>query len=303
MNIAYNFNDTAVVVPVYNNSIYLVELFKSLDAVIDKIEIYFIDDCSPDGSIEQIKRHYGPRVVIISNGQNKGASYSRNRALKQINKKYLIFIDPDIIIDPADLFKLLTYRRDFDVVFPQVVFFNGQLLSPMNDFEKQRCNNSAIFIINRETIDKKQQFFDEDMKIYVEDNDFFSRLWTFKFKFKFCDDIVVRHPEKRKYSEEYYYQKVKNSLLFFLKNRGIIKFRFNSFFWISANLCLFFLAALLNRNFTVASGGFENVKFTDQSRFKLIRLFFKAIFWNVVNINSTLKKRKLIKEQIRVLSG
>ncbi|KKR49070.1 MAG: Glycosyl transferase GT2 family [Candidatus Magasanikbacteria bacterium GW2011_GWC2_40_17] len=292
------FVDSALIIPFYNGECYLDKLFKLIDNLAGLLDIYFIDDKSTDGSLNIIKEKLGNKVVTVENSKNQGASFCRNYALKNIKKDFLIFLDPDVEIRKEDIFNLLKPRQDFTVVFPQINYFSGKILTPTNEFERQRCTNSAVFVVNRKKIEELGQYFDEDMKIYGEDNDFFSRLWMFKLKFKFCKDIIVKHPEKIFYTEEHYYQKIKNCILMFLKNAGLVKFRFNPIFWLISNLGLFFIAALLNRNFTVAQNGFEKVKFTKRSRLILFLLFFKAIGWNILNFNNTLKKRLRLKSQL-----
>lgn len=91
----------SVIVPVYNVEIYLKEC---LDSIISQtylaLEIIIIDDGSTDKSFEICKNYENrdSRVVLIHK-ENGGISSARNIGLDNAKGKYIVFIDPDDIVE------------------------------------------------------------------------------------------------------------------------------------------------------------------------------------------------------------
>lgn len=97
----------SVCIPVYNVANYIETCAKSLmEQTLDEIEYIFVDDCSPDNSIELLKKtlsHYPLRlqsVKIIRNDENKGPALSRKRAAESATGKFVYFPDSDDWIEP-----------------------------------------------------------------------------------------------------------------------------------------------------------------------------------------------------------
>lgn len=92
----------SIIVPVYNAKVYLQECVNSLLAqTYGNLEIILIDDGSTDGSRELMAELYGaqPRVLLLEQECNQGASAARNRGIKEAKGKYLSFVDSDDLAD------------------------------------------------------------------------------------------------------------------------------------------------------------------------------------------------------------
>ena len=87
----------SVIVPVYNVENYLNECLESLlKQTYKNIEIILINDGSTDQSkyiCEKYEKNY--LNIKVLNQENQGVSYARNRALKEANGEYIIFVDAD----------------------------------------------------------------------------------------------------------------------------------------------------------------------------------------------------------------
>lgn len=296
-------DDIAVVIINYNSNRFLEGMYAYLDGIVEHIEINVVDDRSNDGSLEKLQSRYAGKIVFTVNEKNSGAAFTRNFALKNIDKKYLLFLDPDIKASANSILSLARKRKEADIVFPRIDFSGGGTMSPVNDFEKERCTNSAIYVIDRERVAASQQYFDEDMFVYNEDSDLFSRWWAFGLVAKYIPEVIVEHPLKASYSERLFFYRVRNPFILFIKQAGLIRFRMNPWLWIIAYTGLNFLAAIFNRNFSVAKGGFEKVRVSDRPgmlipRIRLIFIFFRAMIWNLINISQSLKKRNILKSQL-----
>ncbi len=91
-----------VIVPVYKAENYIIRCAKSLlGQTYDNIEYYFVNDCTPDRSVElleEVVKEYPERekyVNIVNLDSNKGHAHARNVALKKASGKYVIQIDAD----------------------------------------------------------------------------------------------------------------------------------------------------------------------------------------------------------------
>ena len=95
-----------VIIPVYNAEQYIERCAHSLFAqTLEDIEYIFIDDCSPDKSIERLKTvlreypHRREQVKVIKNERNLKQAGSRNIGMRNAIGEYMIHCDPDDWVD------------------------------------------------------------------------------------------------------------------------------------------------------------------------------------------------------------
>jgi len=73
-------------------------LTEAIDSVLaqnfEDLELIVVDDGSTDGTSDEIK-HYGGRVKLLQQPQNRGVSAARNRGILQARGKYVAFLDSD----------------------------------------------------------------------------------------------------------------------------------------------------------------------------------------------------------------
>lgn len=97
----------SVCIPVYNVEKYIERCVRSLfeQTMKDEIEFIFVDDCTPDKSMEILEKvlaEYPARkkqVTILHHEKNKGLVGARNTALKVANGDYIIHCDSDDWVD------------------------------------------------------------------------------------------------------------------------------------------------------------------------------------------------------------
>ena len=115
-----NKNKVTIIVPVYNAEKHIGKCLESiLNQTYKNISIIVINDGSKDNSqsiIEKYKMKY-PNIILI-NQENSGVSKTRNKAIKLVNTKYVMFIDNDDFIDIDYVQKHLEIaeNEDCDVV-------------------------------------------------------------------------------------------------------------------------------------------------------------------------------------------
>lgn len=133
-----------VIVPCYNVSKYIE---KCLDSIIKQkvtnLEIILVDDKSKDNTEEVIKkyisRHDKYDIKLIVNEENRGAGYSRNRAIKEAKHEYLGFVDGDDYLEDNyydKLFTVLEKEKATVAVCDLKIKFNGD---PDKDYISPAC--------------------------------------------------------------------------------------------------------------------------------------------------------------------
>lgn len=115
----------SVLVPVYKAEKYIAACLHSLfSQTYDDIEYVFVNDASPDSSIDivrQVAHEYPqrePQVVIVENERNCGVAYTRNVLMEKATGDYIYFVDSDDFIDPDTIETLAgtAMREEADIV-------------------------------------------------------------------------------------------------------------------------------------------------------------------------------------------
>ena len=106
----------SIIVPTYNHSKYIDDLFCSLiNQTYSNIEIIIQDDCSKDDTyskIEKFKSLYSykfKRIYIERNENNIGLPCNLNKALHYVNGKYIKIIASDDMLMPECIEKFVQY--------------------------------------------------------------------------------------------------------------------------------------------------------------------------------------------------
>ena len=83
----------SIVVPVYNAEKWIEDTILSIKSQTYKNwELILVDDGSTDKSVEVMKEFECDNIMIIAEGKNKKAAYSRNRGVKEAKGRYICFI-------------------------------------------------------------------------------------------------------------------------------------------------------------------------------------------------------------------
>ena len=113
----------SVLVPYFNARVFIARCARAIfEQTYQNIECVFVDDCSPDNSIEVLEnvlKDYPQRkeqVKIIKHEFNKGVSAARNTALRNSTGEFTIFVDSDDIILKEGILKaynhIVKYKLD-----------------------------------------------------------------------------------------------------------------------------------------------------------------------------------------------
>lgn len=106
----------------------LASIYKSNSTNLN-IEIIVVDNNSIDGSQNLVREKY-PEVKLIVNKENIGFSKANNIALKQINSKYVLILNPDTVLEEGTFQKLIDFvenHPDTGVVSSKLIKADGEL--------------------------------------------------------------------------------------------------------------------------------------------------------------------------------
>ncbi len=133
----------SVIIPVYNAEKYIEKCARSLfEQTLDDIEYIFVNDCTPDNSIQILKNvleEYPLRkaqVKILNHEQNQGQAGARTTGMKAMTGEFMIHCDPDDWVD-LDLYekmynKAISECADIVVCDIKWVYYNRIIYNKIN---------------------------------------------------------------------------------------------------------------------------------------------------------------------------
>lgn len=116
----------SVIIPVYNVGKFIERCARSLmEQTMDNVEYIFVDDASPDNSIQilqEVLADYPNRrdnVRILTHAENKGLPAARNTGLAVAKGEYIFHCDSDDFVEPDTLEQLYgnAIKCDADIVW------------------------------------------------------------------------------------------------------------------------------------------------------------------------------------------
>ena len=112
--------------PAYNDAPSLPKLigdtFAVLAAEVDDYEVIVVNDGSADGTaevLEELRRHYGPRLRVVTHEQNRGYGGALRSGFAAASKEWVFYTDGDGQYDVKELPRLLALAG------PQTGLVNG----------------------------------------------------------------------------------------------------------------------------------------------------------------------------------
>ncbi len=251
----------SVVIPVWNGREHLEKnlpnLIKAKKNKSNKIdEIILVDDGSSDDSATFIKKNYKDDVILITNNQNKGFSYTVNEGVRKSKGDLVCVLNQDVNPCP-DFLKGITKHFANNLVFAVSLneqeygpsagkFENGFIIHEPQKKSKERVESfwasggSAVF--RKSTWQKLKGFDDEVYKpFYWEDVDLSYRALKRGYKILWDPKAKVTHVHESSINEKNF-RKAKLSLT---KERNHLLFNWKNI--TSANIMRKHLKGLANR--------------------------------------------------------
>ena len=137
--------ELSVIIINWNSQVYLRECLHSLDRGTPGLarEVLVIDNASYDGCREMLVAEF-PQVKFIQSDRNLGFSGGNNRAASHAKGDFLLFLNPDIIIEMNSLAKLVMALRDL----PAAGIVGARLLNTDRTLQTS-CVQSFPTVVNQ----------------------------------------------------------------------------------------------------------------------------------------------------------
>jgi GT2 family glycosyltransferase len=201
-----------------------------------EFEVIVADNASPDGSLEEFKKYKNKTKIkafhVVDNGGNIGFSKGNNNALKYANGHYILFLNPDTIVYPKTLHRLISFmdenldcgavtckieipsggideasHRGFptpwnalahfsglEKLFPKSHLFGGYIQGWKSwDAVHEVDAISGAFLFVRAEIGEKIGWWDEDYFFYGEDLQFCYNIRKLGYKIYYVPDVSILH--------------------------------------------------------------------------------------------------------------
>lgn len=289
-----------------------------LDSIVTQIykniEVIVVDNNSTDASKEIINKSF-KKVKLIENKENVGFAEGNNIGSKYAKGEYILLLNNDTIVTKdflTKLFNVIDSDDSIGVVQPKILYrqkvafkkeainsigafftatgflyYPGYLKNPdLEIYNKQREIFSAYgaCMLIRSSIIKNTGLFDPDFFVYFEETDFCFKVLLQGKKIIYVPNSVIYHKggiSARKYGNSgIFFHAFKNRLCSYIKN---LEYK---------NLALVLPSHIVISELT-------SIMYLMSGKFDLFFAIQKSFLWNLININKTFSKRKLIQKEIR----
>lgn len=276
--------DISIIIVNYNVKYFLEQCLRSVLKAKDKlnIEIIVVDNHSVDGSVPMIKEKFPP-VHLIENTKNIGFSKANNQGLQVAHGKYVLFLNPDTVLQEDTLIKCFEFMEKhtdagalgvkmFDgkgnylpeskrglptpavafykmfglsKLFPQSKIFGKYHLAYLNKNETHSVDVlSGAFMFVRKSVLDAIGGFDEDYFMYGEDIDLSYRILKAGYKnYYFAGTSIIHYKGESTKKGSINYVKTFYKAMMIFADKHFSN-RYLKFFHVFIYLAIYFRAAL-----------------------------------------------------------
>lgn len=184
--------DLTVIIPVYNEVRTIKKIINKISKIKIKKQIIVVDDCSTDGTINQILKIKSKINKILFHKINLGKGAAIRTAQKFVKGKYVIIQDADLEYEPNDYFKILNKlkKKNFNVVY------GSRVLGKKRYSLKNFTSTSRIFFNHLLTILSnilnKQKLTDAHTCYKAFNSRIFKKIKLQENGFAFCPEITTK---------------------------------------------------------------------------------------------------------------
>ena len=166
--------DLSICIVTYQARDYLKECLKSLEENTHehKYEVIVVDNGSHDGTKELIRSNF-PEARLIENSLNAGFTQPMNQAMKLSIGRYVLQLNPDTVILPGALDKLVAFmssQSEVGICGPKVMNKDGSLQKSCRRGESRPLAVLSYFL-GLSNIFPAKKVFGEYQMSYMDEND------------------------------------------------------------------------------------------------------------------------------------
>lgn len=122
----------SVIIVTHNSLPVLADCLEALGAAVRNLshEVIIVDNASVDGSVDEAARLF-PRAAFLKNERNCGFARACNRGAETASGEFILFLNPDLVIDPEAVAVLVAEARDR----PEAGLISGRLRHADGSFQ------------------------------------------------------------------------------------------------------------------------------------------------------------------------
>lgn len=304
----------SVIIVNWNGKHFLKTCLSSLfEQAYKKLDVILVDNASKDGSVEYVKKYF-PKVRVLINKDNLGFAEGNNVGYREVKGEYVLFLNNDTRVTKTfitEALKVLESDKKVAGVQSKILLmdesthldaigafltrtgflFNFAIGKKDNpnyhkEFELYSAKG-ACMLFKKNLLDKtlvNKEVFDNRYFCYFEETDMCHRVWIAGYKILFAPNSIIYHKmggTSTKLNNAFVqYHSFKNRLNSYIKNLTVSEF-----------LIIFPFHLLLCEGFALYS--------LLKGNWQIFIAVQKAVWWNIVQISVTLKKREFIQKRIR----
>lgn len=301
----------SIIIVNWNGINHLKKCLPSLNKITYKnYEVIIVDNGSHDDSVKYIENNF-KKIKIVKCKKNLGFAGGNNKGLPHASGDFILLLNNDTFVTKnfvTELVAEISKDEQIGVVQGKLIsmeqnerldsvgafltntgflYHYGYLQKNIKKYDRSiylYTAKGACMLIRKEVI-KKVGLFDNDFFAYFEETDFCHRVWLAGYKIKYAPKSVIQHKiggtSNTMRSAFIQFHSFKNRINSYIKNLGAIEL----IIILPQHLLLCELAA------------FSFLLLRKPGHFLAIN---KAIFWNLQNMSSTLRKREHVQKRIRL---
>lgn len=287
----------SIIVVNWNGMNYIKECIDSLlNLSYSDYEIILVDNASSDGSVEFVEKNY-PKVRIIRNKENLGFAEGNNIGIRETKGELIALFNPDAVADKEWLSRLVSVLQNSENIGGVVgkIYYYGDKFgkdavfctwSKMDPYSATPYNfhknepvskvdylSGAAMVVKRDMINKIG-FLDPDYFLYFDETDWCARMIRGGYDLVYVPTAIAWHVVSA--SVDNLLRKT------YYMERGRMRFALKNF---DTSYVPIFVLIFLAESFFIFC---RDIKNKNLARTK-VRI--RAIFWNISNLSSTLKRR------------
>jgi glycosyltransferase involved in cell wall biosynthesis len=200
----------SVIIPAYKTAAYIKEAVDSaLAQTYSNVEVIVVDDGSPDGLHEILHPYIDARRIIYIHQTNAGLAAARNTGIRRAQGEFIALLDSDDAFLPAKLERQVGYlvaHPECAVSYCDIFHFydgepenllrlNYEYYSGADVFPALLRKNfiNPLSVVLRRSVFGTVGYFDEAMKQFAEDWDFWLRAAHAGLRFDHLPETLARY--------------------------------------------------------------------------------------------------------------
>ena len=110
-------SDLTVIVVSWNCKGYLADCLRSIESSgSNTAPVVVVDNNSNDGTVEMLRQEF-PQIHLLVNRENTGFATANNQALKKVQSRYVLILNPDTVVRPGALDAMVRFMDEYPDVW------------------------------------------------------------------------------------------------------------------------------------------------------------------------------------------